>query len=87
MVPVLRKPRAGDDGESGGASGISQANAAGETDGASVRGGAGLDGAGLDSAELDGEKTDDEDPGGEELDGRAGDGASAAGCAKPPGVQ
>jgi hypothetical protein len=86
-VPVLRKLRAVDDRESGGASGSSQANAAGETAGASVRDGAGLDGAELDGAELDAEKPGDQDPGGGELDGRVGDGASAADCAKPPGVQ
>ena len=39
LVPVLRKVRAGDDGELGGGSGISQANAAGETVGVSVTGG------------------------------------------------
>ncbi len=66
---------------------MSQANAAGETVGASVRGGAGLDGAELDDAELGGEKPGDEDPGGEELDERAGDGGSAAGCAKLRNVQ
>src|SRR5580692_10307030 len=39
FVPARRKVRAGDDGEVGGGSGISQANAAGETVGVSCSGG------------------------------------------------
>ena len=43
VVPDRRNVRAGDDGELGGGSGISHANAAGETDGGSAGAGGTLD--------------------------------------------
>jgi hypothetical protein len=94
--PPLKKVRAADDGELGGGSGISHANAAGETAGGSVLGGTALDGTALDGtaldgAALDGTALDGAALDGTGLDGKVGDASSADGPADDfavsPGVR
>ncbi|MDQ2810452.1 MAG: hypothetical protein M3Z75_00860 [Actinomycetota bacterium] len=85
LVPVRRKVRAGDDGEFGGGSGMSQANAAGETVVVSGLDGAALDGAALDGAALDGAALDATGLSGAGLAGTALDGAVGDGSATGSG--
>ena len=75
VVPARRNDRAGEDGEFGGGSGMSQANAAGETIGASELDGAVLAGAVLAGAVLAGAVLEET-----VLEAGVGDGSTSGDC-------